>query len=221
MNTGVFIGVDLGTSVKRKSTGIASIVERHGRPWIHNKPEHVISDDALIHAVIAGMKTEQVTCIVAIDAPLSRPDHGSMRDCEKRLRKHGIPCYPSGADWVSDWVEKGIELKNWSEEAFGARVIEVYPYAARRALNIGAGVKKKSKTGRQIIQEGLSAIIGGIGEMTRDTLLSDDELDAIFSAYTAYCVSRGVFRKMDGKDGGIYIPNIQVLRTLNNYQPDG
>ncbi|MBW6518058.1 MAG: DUF429 domain-containing protein [ANME-2 cluster archaeon] len=221
MNTGLFIGVDLGSSIKRKSTGIASIVEIHGEPWILARPEHIKSDDTLIHAIITGMKAGHAPCIVAIDAPLSRPEHGSMRDCERRLRKYGISCYPSGADWVSDWVDKGIELKYWCERTFGARVIEVYPYAARRALNIGARVRKKSKKGRQMIQKGLGDIIRGIDEMAGDTLLSDDELDAILSAYTAYCVSCGSFRKMDGKDGTIYIPLKRGLHIINDYQPDG
>ncbi|MCL7413978.1 MAG: DUF429 domain-containing protein [ANME-2 cluster archaeon] len=221
MNTMLFIGVDLGTSIKRKSTGIASIVEKNGSPWIYAQPEHVISDDALIHAIIAGMKTGHATCIVAIDAPLSRPDHGSMRDCERRLRTYGIPCYPSGADWVSDWVDKGIDLKSWCEKTFGARVIEVYPYAARKALNIGACVRKRSKKGRQMIQEGLGDIIRGMDEMAGDTLLPDDELDAILSAYTAYCVLCGSFRKMDGKDGTIYVPLKRGLNIINDYQPYG
>lgn len=221
MNTGVFIGVDLGTSIKRKSTGIASLVEKKGNPWIHAQPEHVMSDDALIHAVITGMKTGHETCIVAIDAPLSRPLKGNMRDCERQLRKYGIPCYPSGAGWVSDWVDKGTELKSWCEKTFGSRVIEVYPYAARKALGIGACVRKKSKKGRRIIQEGLGAMVGGMSEMTGHTVLSDDELDAILSAYTAYCAACGNFRKMDGKDGAIYIPHKRGPPTTSDYQPCG
>ncbi len=38
---------------------------------------------------------------------------------------------------MSRWVDKGIELKKWVEGEPGARAIEVYPYAARRALDIG------------------------------------------------------------------------------------
>ncbi|MDF1557625.1 MAG: DUF429 domain-containing protein [ANME-2 cluster archaeon] len=219
MNAGVFIGVDLGTSTKRKSTGVACIIDRHGTPWIHSLPEHIISEDTLIHGTIARMSSDHASCIVAIDAPLSRPDHGSMRDCEKRLRKHGIPCYPSGAKWVQDWVDKGIELKGWCENTVGTRVIEIYPYAARRALDIGARVKKKSKEGRRVIQKGLCEIIGGMNEMNQDILLSDDELDAIIAAYTAYCVEQGNFNKMDGFDGAIYIPLKMADHTIDEYQP--
>lgn len=221
MNDRVFIGVDLGTSLKRKSTGIACIVERHGSPWIYSLPEHTMSDDTFIRASIARMYSDYTSCIVAIDAPLSKPEHGSMRYCEKRLRKFGIPCYPSGAEWVREWVDKGIELKNWCENTLCAGVIEVYPYAARRALDIGVGVRKKSKEGRSVIQKGLRTIIGGLDEMTMDVLLSDDELDAILSAYTAYCVDHGKFKKMDGSDGTIYIPLKMAVHTIDEYRPVG
>lgn len=206
MKSGVYIGVDLGTSVKRKSTGLAYLVEIRGRPWMESPPKHIISDDALIHSCILCMAEGFRSRIVGIDAPLSRPDHGTMRECELRLRKHSIACYPSGAQWVSAWVSKAIELREWAERELGARVIEVYPYAARRALDIGADVKKKTERGRMIIQEGLTASIGGLSECTEDRLLSDDELDAILSAYTAYFEAKGSALKIDGTDGEIYLP---------------
>ena len=127
MRSGVFIGVDLGASLKRKSTGIAYLIEKNGKPWIENLPVHIISEDELIHASIAQAAENFESKIIAIDAPLSRPEHGSMRECEKRLHKHGIPCFPSGARWVSNWVEKGIKLREWAEKELGASVIEVYP----------------------------------------------------------------------------------------------
>ncbi len=151
----VFIGIDLGTSILRKSTGMAYLVEKNGKSLIESPPVHIISDNLQIHSYIEQIAGEFISCIVAIDAPLSKPEHGTMRECERRLRKHGIACYPSGAEWVSKWVDKGIGLKDWAEDELGATVIEVYPYAARRALDIGAGVKKKAKEGRRVIQDGL------------------------------------------------------------------
>jgi hypothetical protein len=44
----VFIGVDLGTSIGRKSTGLAYLVEQNGKPLLESPPLHIISDDALI-----------------------------------------------------------------------------------------------------------------------------------------------------------------------------
>ncbi len=124
-------------------------------------PEHIISDDALIHSCIIRMSGNFSTKIIAIDAPLSRPDHGTMRECEKRLRKHGIACFPSGAEWVSKWVDKAIGLKEWAENELKATVMEVYPYAARVALGIGAELKKKSKEGRRVIRDRLISSIRG------------------------------------------------------------
>lgn len=213
----VFIGVDLGTSTARKSTGIAYLVEKNGKPWIESPPLHIKSDDELIHSCIIQMAENFNSKIIGIDAPLSLPDHGTMRECEIRLRKHGIACYPSGAEWVSKWVSKGIELKDWAEKELNAKLIEVYPYAARAALDIGAEVKKKTNTGRRIIQEGLLRFIGGLDELTEDKLLSDDELDAILSAYTAYCEGKGVAIKIDGKDGEIYLPVKRRNHTIEEY----
>ncbi|MFA4935576.1 MAG: DUF429 domain-containing protein [Candidatus Methanoperedens sp.] len=221
-----FIGVDLGTSTQRKSTGLAYLVEKNGRPWIESPPMHIISDDLQIHSYIKQIAGEFSFSIIAIDAPLSLPDHGTMRECEIRLRKHGIACYPSGAEWVSKWVDKGIELKTWAEDELGARVIEVYPYAARIALDIGAGVKKKTNKGRRVIQDGLLGFVGGLDKFAKDKLLSDDELDAILSAYVAYCEGKGIAVKIEGEDGVIYLPvkrrdhTIDEYASADNYFPD-
>jgi predicted nuclease with RNAse H fold len=219
MKETVFIGVDLGTSMMRKSTGLAYLVEKNGKPWMESPPLHIKSDDALIHSCIIQMAENFSSRILAIDAPLSRPEHGTMRECEIRLRKHGIACYPSGAQWVSRWVNKGIELKKWAEDELGARVIEVYPYAARRSLDIGAHVKKKSKDGRRNIQDGLLTLIGGLNEIAkeREKPMLDDELDAILSAYTAYCEGKGIAIKIDGKDGEIYLPVKRRDHTIDEY----
>ncbi len=219
MSTGetVFIGIDLGTSTKRKSTGLAYIVEKNGKPWIESQPLHIKSDDELIHSCIIQIAENVSSRIIAIDAPLSLPEHGTMRECELRLRKHGIACYPSGAAWVSKWVNKGIALKKWAENELGAKVIEVYPYAARRALNIGVSVKKKAKGGRRSIQDGLLNLIEGLEAIAKDNLLSDDELDAILSAYTAYCEGKGIASKIDGSDGIIYLPVKRHDHTIDEY----
>jgi len=205
MDSSVFIGVDLGTSLSRKSTGLAYLVEKNG-PYIESPPAHVVSDDTLIRSWIEQVFLNVKPRVVAVDAPLSRPEHGSMRECENRLRKHGIACFPSGANWVSDWVDKAIELKAWAEKELGAQVIEVYPYAAKRALCMDFGVKKKSEKGRRLTQDKLLALIKGLNEIKLEKLLSDDELDAILSAYTAYLERSGETIKIDGADGVIYIP---------------
>lgn len=213
----IFMGIDLGTSMQRKSTGMAYLIEKNGRAFIESPPEHIFSDDAFIHSFIKQASEKAGSMIIAIDAPLSRPEHGTMRECETRLRKHGIACYPSGADWVSKWVGKGIKLKEWAQKETCAKVIEVYPYASRRALGIGAEVKKKTKEGRLIIQDGLLRLIEGLGEITKDALLSDDELDAILAAYTAYCEGTGIAIKIDGMDGEIYLPVKRKNHRIHEY----
>ena len=184
---------------------------------IESQPLHIISEDKLIRCAIMQISENFGSSIIAIDAPLSRPDHGTMRECEKRLRTHGIACFPSGADWVRKWVDKGIALKEWAEKELGARVIEIYPYAARLELDVGADVKKKTRNGRALIQERLLGSIGGLREMTADILLSDDELDAILSAYTAYLYEKGNAYEIDGGDGVIYLPLKKGDHRINEY----
>ena len=217
MRPAVYIGVDLGTSVRRKSTGLAYLVEQDGKPLIEDPPLHIISDDELIRSTIIGISENFKSSTIGIDAPLSRPDHGSMRECEKRLRKHGIACFPSGALWVSAWVDKGIRLRLWAEKELGAKVLEVYPYAARRALNLGVDLKKKSKAGRRAIQDGLLMLIAGLDRITEDRLLSDDELDAILSAYTACLEANGDAVEINGADGVIYLPMKMRDHRINEF----
>ncbi len=202
----IYIGVDLGTSLLRKSTGLAYLVEKQGKPTIESQPVHIISEDELIRKCIIQMSEHFHPRIIAVDAPLSRPEHGAMRECEKRLRKRNIACFPSGADWVADWVDKAIGLKAWAEIELGARMIEVYPYAARRALDICMDFNKKTIEGRREIQEGLLKLIWGLDEFTGNKLLSDDELDALLSAYTAYLEEKGDSESVDGADGVIFLP---------------
>ncbi len=45
----VFIGVDLGFSEKRKSTGLAYLIEIDGKPGIESSPVHILSKDTDIH----------------------------------------------------------------------------------------------------------------------------------------------------------------------------
>ncbi len=217
----VFIGVDLGTSLLRKSTGIAYLVEKNGAPWMESLPLHIPSDDAQIHSWLTKMSENFSLKIIAIDAPLSLPlpEHGTMRKCERKLLNEGIPCFPSGAGFTKDWVNKAIRLEGWAKTQLNAKVIEVYPFAARVRLEIGADEKKKTSKGRQKIQDGLLSLIGGLNNITKErkNSLHHDELDAILSAYTAYCEGIRKAEKISGDDGTIYVPMRLHNHTLNEY----
>lgn len=188
------------------------MIENNGKPWVESPPLHIKSDDVCIHTLLERISEKFTSSIIGIDAPLSKPENGAWRECENKLHGLGISCFPSGAEWTREWVEKGINLKKWAENQLDATVIEVYPYAARKAFGIGINekIKKKTKAGRRVIQDGLSELIEGLNEITKDmskdTPLTDDELDALLSAYIAYCKVNGNFKKLDGKDGTIYLP---------------
>ena len=76
----VFIGVDLGTSMLRKSTGLAYLLEKNGKPLIEAPPEHMVSDDKKIRDYLTGLSEDSGSRIIGIDAPLSTPEHGTMRE---------------------------------------------------------------------------------------------------------------------------------------------
>ncbi len=67
MESSVFIGIDLGNSQKRKSTGLAYLVENNGKPWIESPPRHIFSDDTLIHECIIQMRENFKSMVLAID----------------------------------------------------------------------------------------------------------------------------------------------------------
>jgi len=56
-----------------------------------------------------------------------------------------------------------------------------------------------------------------LDDLTKDGLLSDDELDAILSAYTAYCEGIGIAVKIDGTDGVIYLPGKRKNHSIYEY----
>lgn len=140
-----------------------------------------------------------------IDAPLSFPSKGSLRDCERELIKMGVRLFPSGARFFRKIAEKGIEVAEMLRNQ-GAEVFEVYPYATRVILNIAPKAKKFRKKGRvQLISE-LGDYVEGLSED-----LSHDEIDAVISALTVALFYEGRARLISGKDGCILIPSTDLI----------
>ncbi len=135
-----------------------------------------------------------------IDAPLSFPVEGSLRDCERELLKMGIRLFPSGAKFFRKIAERGIEIAEMLENR-GVEVFEVYPYATRLILNIAPKAKKFRKEGRIQLISGLKRYVGNV-----NTGLSHDEIDAVLSALTVALFCEGKARLVCGKDGCILIP---------------
>jgi predicted nuclease with RNAse H fold len=145
--------------------------------------------------------------VAGIDAPLSFPARGMLRECERLLLKMGIRLFPSGAPFFRSIALRGMEI---AEElrGKGVEVYEVYPYATRAILNIAPKAKKQTKGGLEEIRAELSRWV----EIPE---LSHDEIDAVIAALTVKLYSEGMGVKLEGIDGSIVVPRGRVQLSLN------
>ena len=132
--------------------------------------------------------------VCGIDAPLSLPSKGTLRDCEIELIRMGIRLFPSGAEFFKPIALIGMKLAEKIREF--AEVYEVYPYATRKIL--GCNASKKNKAGREEIKKFLSKFF----EFDLERSYSADELDAITAALTVYLLKKGKAQEI----GNIVIP---------------
>lgn len=139
-----------------------------------------------------------------IDAPLSFPAYGNLRECEKELLRMGIRLFPSGAEFFRKVAEKGIETASLLK-SIGLKVFEVYPYATRFILGIGRDVKKQKKSGREKIISDLKNFV----EIKEN--LNHNEIDAVISALTVSLYYEGSGRILEGFDGSILIPAVESI----------
>jgi hypothetical protein len=136
--------------------------------------------------------------LAGIDAPLSFPEKGSLRECEKNLYRIGIKLFPSGADFFRPVVLKGIEIARALEKSI--EVFEVYPYATRKILGIAPDAKKNVRSGLERIKADLRKFIDF------EELENKDLVDAALSALTVELYVEGKTEFVSGKDGRILIP---------------
>jgi len=135
-----------------------------------------------------------------IDAPLSYPMSGNLRECEKKLLKMGIRLFPSGAEFFRDVAEKGMKIAKVMSER-GVKVFEVYPYATRYILKIAPQSKKFKRTGRREIMEKLKKFVTAV-----EWNFNHNEIDAIIAALTVFLYYGGGGRILSGPDGSLLIP---------------
>ncbi|MCX8189584.1 MAG: DUF429 domain-containing protein, partial [Nitrososphaeria archaeon] len=69
-----------------------------------------IIEDQLIYIGDYDKEKLKGVFAVGIDAPLSFPKEGTLRECERKILKLGIRLFPSGAQFFKDITLKGIEI---------------------------------------------------------------------------------------------------------------
>jgi len=199
-----FIGVDLTSSDKRRST--YALLDTDLR---------VISicDLRTDAAIIAAIRLHRPD-LVAIDAPLSRPKNPQRgRDCERELNRRKIHIFPTtNKSFIKRLNSRGIKLKK-ALEKLRFKVIEVYPYASATVLwSKGKPVPKKTKPeGIAWFRQQLRREIPYTKPYKK---LNHDECDAIIAAYTAYLKHQKKTERIGYRDEGIiYIPCRQRIRS--------
>ena len=181
----IAMGVDLAASEKRP-TGLCILsVELEAETWI-------VWRDSEIVECAERYKPE----VIAIDAPLSVPKAGSLRECDRALLKRGIRLLPPTIPSMRRLTLRGIGLKEELAKR-GFLVIEVFPGGAQDVLDI-----PRKKAGRKAVLQGLEGL--GIRGVRTDATI--DELDAVTAAYVGLLYLTGLAEVVSGRDGSIVMP---------------
>lgn len=169
---------------------------------------------------IAALAEAHYPRLVAIDCPLALPSGlccleaacpctpstaAGLRSSELAVRAMGYGLYhTTKRSIIRAMVYRGMALRRVLE-AHGVRVVEVYPYATKRALFGVRPPKKTTPEGVRWLRARLEPLVPGLAALARG--LDHDELDAIVCAHTGLLLDRGLARAVgDERDGPIVVP---------------
>lgn len=116
----MYCGIDLAAKEERP-TGIAFVNKKRIGGIVY-------TDDDILDFI-----KEYSPKVVAIDAPLSLPKKGMLRDVERKLIAEGYRVFPIfGA--VRELARRAIALKKKIESKFEIKVIEIHPKSSARFI---------------------------------------------------------------------------------------
>jgi len=143
--------------------------------------------------------------IIVIDAPLSLPTKGAMRNADKEMQKHGYPVLPPRFPAMKKLTLRAIEItKKIIKEGFD--IIEVHPASTRKALKMPT--KNLQKIQQIFISMGLE------GDL-KTRILTPHETDAVTAALTGHLHLKGKTELIgDNKEGYIVVPIKSNWRKL-------
>jgi len=158
--------------------------------------------------------------VIAIDAPLTLPEglccleescpcqpksEWKNRQCDRELRKEGIPCYPTTKKtFIKDLIYRGIELETelCQQEH---HIIEIYPYASKVRLFGKAMPVKTTSQGIAFLKEHLGNLLPGLKPYL--SMFEHNLCDAAVAAYTAFLYGQNLADALgNSKEGLIFIP---------------
>ncbi len=177
------VGLDLAGS-PRHATGVCVLESGKARVDLLH------TDDEILLRII-----ESKPALVAVDAPLSWPREGLLRDAEKALHRRGIKCFPPlGLASMERLTLRGILLSRVLRK-IGINVIEVYSGGAMDVW----GVDKTD--------ESLHKVLASMGAARKGKRVQTDRIDAIVCAIVGRMFLQGRAVSLgDQAEGAIVMP---------------
>lgn len=178
------VGIDLAGSPKRP-TGISYV----NLPCRTIRTRIAYTDYEIVKITVTPKPK-----IVAIDAPLTMPRNGYLREVDRLMHKLGLPVLPPMFPGMRMLTIRGVKLRNFLDE-IGIHVIEVHPRSTLKIL------LKKFKL------SDLEELINFLGFLIENgKRLTKDEQDAILAMITAFLYYKGNYREVRAPDGVLIIP---------------
>lgn len=184
------VGIDLA-GMEKNPTGLCALSFSEDAAIGKVAITQLVRNDQEILAFI----DEEMPSIIAIDAPLSMPASGSMRQCDSALSEYGVISPLVGG--MSHLTRRGIMLK----KALSQRraVIECNAKVAAKMLGYFSN-------DREAMQRSLLAM-GIKGDLER-RMLTPDEIEAVGAAVMAYLYLTGKSEMVGGDDGFVAVPKL-------------
>ncbi|MDK2464667.1 MAG: DUF429 domain-containing protein [Candidatus Korarchaeota archaeon] len=177
------VGLDLAGKETRP-TGVAVLT-----------PDSLACLTLLTDEEVFGFVTSSDPDLVAIDAPLSKPSSGWLRDSDRELIRRGLRVLPPMLGPMRSLTERGMRLAS-GLRALGVRVVEVHPGSTAKVLGVprtAAGVLEALK------KVGISV------RHSPGRVSSIHEVDAALAALTGALLLMGRAEVVGGP-GGIALP---------------
>jgi len=154
--------------------------------------KELYADDEILFETLGAKPS-----LIAIDAPLTLPERGALRQADREMQRRGYPVLPPLFPAMRELTLRAISLTEALRRE-QVRVIEVHPASGRKALQM------PPKDWRRIQEIFVEMGLGGDWEKRP---LSPHESDAIIAVITVHLHVRGKTEDFgEQKEGFIIVP---------------
>ena len=195
---GVSAGIDLSGSEIRGS-GICILQGNDAFLSVLNTDEEIIrvvrmADPAVI-AIDSSLNLPKGRCCTDDNCACRR--FGITRECERELRRRGIPVYPCLIPSMQKLTQRGMKLAKIFRDS-GFTVIESYPGAAQDIL----GFPRKRVHLEDLTVDLMSL---GITPHSDHEPVTHDQIDALTNSVNGYFYLAGMYKAIGNEEEGILI----------------